>query len=263
MADDANISMLNNEKKIDGTSDTSHHEDKLVRLIKSIVINHDVPEFIDETVIKFKYYNSFNFSPLAQDHKNFNLTLGITSPNAGEGKTLVACNLAIALVLGSQKKTVLVDLNVTNPCLHRIFGTQSQPGLVDAFMNSHVDVYRTRIEHLCVLPIGDFTIHQTAWLKSSPVPTHQDGKPTIGLEQLATFRDVIYSLQQEFEFVIVDMPSIQNGSVPLLFANQLDGLIIVVESGRTKREDIDALLHQINQHQILGFVFNRFNERIS
>ena len=263
MLDDANVSMMNDDDKGEDTTNTPHRDDKLVRLIKAVSVHQEVPEYVDENIIKFKYYNSFNFSFLSRDHKDFNLTFGITSSNAGEGKTLVACNLAVALVLGSQKKTVLVDLNVTNPCLHSIFGTQAQPGLIDSFMNSHVDVYRTRIENLFVVPVGNFAIHQSSWMNAATAAPQQNDKPSIGLEQLATFRDVIYSLQQDFEFVIVDMPSIQNGSIPLLFANQLNGLIVVVESGRTKREDIDALLQHINVHQILGFVFNRFNERKS
>jgi len=88
-------------------------------------------------------------------------------------------------------------------------------------------------------------------------------KPSLGLNQLSAFRDVIYSLEQEFDIVIVDMPSINNESVPVLFAKQLNGVIVVVDSGKTRREELDTMFRQLNERQVLGFVLNRFDERLS
>ena len=83
---------------------------------------------------------------------------------------------------------------------------------------------------------------------------------SLGLDQLSSFRDVIYSLEQEFEFIIVDMPSMETEEVPVLYANQLNGLVVVIDSGRTKQEDLDAMFHKVNERQVLGFVFNRFKQ---
>ncbi|MBI1806204.1 MAG: CpsD/CapB family tyrosine-protein kinase [Ignavibacteria bacterium] len=240
---------------------------KLVRLIKSIEVNPEKGKFIDNKVVKFKYYNAFNYSLLSRGHEEVNMTLGITSPKHGEGKTLVACNLAVSLAMGSQKKTVLVDLNIANPRLHKIFGVPQSPGLTEAFLNGSIHISRTAIEHLSVLPSGRCIPHQEKVLQADPSSNlgsaHTVVTPTLGLEQLPAFRDVIYSLEQEFEFVIVDMPAIHSEGVPILFANQLNGLLVVVDSGKTKREEIDAMFHYINERQVLGFVFNRFNEKAS
>ena len=56
---------------------------KLVRVIKSIVVNPDMGNYVDDTIIKFQYYNSFNYSLLSRDQEKVGMTLGITSPNAG------------------------------------------------------------------------------------------------------------------------------------------------------------------------------------
>ena len=82
----------------------------------------------------------------------------------------------------------------------------------------------------------------------------------LGLGDMAAFAEVIYSLKQEYEFVIVDMPAINTGHFPILFANRLSGLLVVVDTSRTRRNDIDKLFRQISEHQVLGFVFNRVKD---
>lgn len=263
MDQDQNSSSHNEDPAQRDQGGQSNSQNKLVRLIKSIVINAERATYIDESVIQFKYYNSFNYSLLARGDENITLTLGITSPKQGEGKTLVACNLAASFAMGSQKNTVLVDLNIANPRLHKIFGIGDTPGVIEALRNGSIHVSQTAIEHLSVVTAGRFLPHQEP---ISP-PTHARGystapmlRPSLGLDQLPAFRDVIYSLEQEFELVIVDMPAMNVEGVPILFANHLNGLLVVINSGQTKQEDLDAMFHQVNQHRVLGFVFNRFRD---
>jgi Mrp family chromosome partitioning ATPase len=237
-------------------------DNKLVRLIKSIVISPERGKYVDDSIVKFKYYNAFNYSLLSKEHENVRLTVGITSPKQGEGKTLVASNLAVSLALGSQKNTILVDLNVANPRLHQIFGVPRSPGLAEAFLNGQILVSRTAIDNLAVLPVGNFPIAGES-MNFSKNGLPENPGPFLGLDQLAAFRDVIYSLEQEFDLIIVDMPSIRNESVPVLFANQLNGVIVVIDSGRTKREEVDGMFHHLNERQVLGFVFNRVSDDLN
>ncbi|HUN65102.1 MAG TPA: CpsD/CapB family tyrosine-protein kinase [Bacteroidota bacterium] len=239
---------------------------KLVRVLRTIVVSEDRGKYVDERTVRFKYYNAFNYSLLSRNSGEVNLTLGITSPNRGEGKTLIACNLAVSLAMGSQKKTILIDLNVQNPQLHRIFGIPQTPGLLDALRDTTIHVSKSAIEHLSVLTSGipsaapDPRPHE----KSLPVPVDRTAQsPFLGLEQLTAFRDILYSLEQAYDFIIVDMPAISNQGVPVLFANQLNGLLVVVDTMRTKKENIDAMFRSINKNQVLGFVYNRYRDDFS
>jgi Mrp family chromosome partitioning ATPase len=235
---------------------------KLVRVIKSIIVNPEIGRSVDESVIRFEYYNSFNYSFLSRDSEGVSMTLGITSPKPAEGKTLVACNLAVSLAMGSRKKTVLVDLNVYNPCLHRIFGTAKGPGLAEALRGGNIHVNQTQIDNLAVLTADNFVAVREPKDGAAPSAAYAAPliHPALSLEQLAAFRDTVYSLEQEFEFVIVDMPSLSTQGFPVLYANQLNGLVVVVNAGTTKREEISGIFHQINERQVLGFVFNRFDD---
>lgn len=227
-------------------------ENKLIRIKKTIVVNPKKGGAVNESVVAFRYYNAFNYALLPREQKTVNLTLGITSANPREGKTLVASNLAVSLATGYQKKTILVDLNIQNPCLHKVFGVDLKPGLSDAFEDGQIQISPTRIEHLSVLSAGTAAEIAAAQMMNN--------HPPLGLEHFASFRDIIYSLEQEFDFVIVDMPAVHPHGFPTLFANQLNGLLIVVDAGRTKRGEIDAIFRHFNEHLILGFVMNRVPE---
>ena len=230
----------------------------LVRLLKPITFRSDVAKAIDERIVAPQFYNCFNYSLLAKDQSNFNLTIGITSANPGEGKTLVAANLAVSLAISNQVETVLVDLNIRNPRLHSIFGAKLSPGLVESLGDNSIQVVPTRIKHLYVLSAGNPVGNPQVVDRMASPSTQQAGprKFSLGLEQLASFRDVIYSLKQTFEFVIVDMPAIQEPRIPIQLTHQMDGLLVVVDANKTKHTDVERTFGRLNKDQILGFVIN-------
>lgn len=228
----------------DGSSARETSENKLVRLAKTVIVGSDSVGEIDSKVVSLRYYNCFNYSLLPKEQTEVKLSLGIMSPNPKDGKTLVASNLAVALAMSYQRKTVIVDLSIQLPRIHEVFGAQLKPGLIEAFNDVIIHVSATKIEHLYVLSAGGSM-----------------ARP-IGLDQLSMFRDVIYSLMQEFDFIIVDMPSMNLPGFPVLFASQLNGLFVVLNAGETKRGEIDKMFRLLNESQVYGFIFNRYKEEV-
>lgn len=208
---------------------------------KPVIINANTGGNIDNEIVAYHLYNRFNYSLfLPEDRQAMKCSLGVTSPNVGEGKTTTACNLAAALSIGSNRKTVIIDLNVNKPRIHEIFGTVLGPGLSDALLGKEIYVTQTQIENLFVIPAG----------KTSIIPTNK----------LANFNKVVHSLLKEFEFVIVDMPSLATKNFPTIIANQLNGLIVVAEVRKTRRRDIDRIFRQVHERNVVGFVLNKVNE---
>jgi Mrp family chromosome partitioning ATPase len=241
-------------------SDESSKQNNLIRVKKNIIYNPVQGKPIDTHVVSYHYYNCFNYSLLSRDGENVKLALGVTSARSGEGKTLVASNLAMSLTLAYQKKTVLVDLNVQRPRLHEIFGVQVGPGVIEALSGTTIQVSPTRVDDLYILSAGTFRGISMAveQYTREALRTQETSKtPAVGLEQMVAFRDIIYSLAQEFEFIIVDLPALTSRNFPTLFVNQLMGLVGVIDTRVTRREDIERMFHVVNQHQILGFVLNR------
>jgi Mrp family chromosome partitioning ATPase len=241
--------------------DTKAKVHSLVRLKKTVVVNDETGDYVDEHIISSQYYNNFNYSLLPRENGEGKLVLGVTSASPGDGKTLVASNLAASFAMAQQKETVLVDLNIGRPRLHNVFGTPLSPGLLDAFFETTVRVTETKLKHLSVLSAGDLSSSPlSGMLYRSNVGNKENvdfSNFSLRLEQLPEFRNVIYSLLELYDFVIVDLPSISDVMVPPLFMNHLDGIIIVVTTGVTKQEDIDRVISQLDEQKILGFVLNR------
>ena len=235
-------------------------ETKPARVLKPVSLVPYKPRRIDSRVVSFDYYDAFNYSTLSGEQKNLHMTLGVTSANPNEGKTHVASNLAVSLALAHEKKTVLVDLNIRRPRLDGIFGVPQGPGLIEAIKGGDIKVWPTQVENLFVFPAGGGN--------GSGYPPDQrqhdlkrpKGRPSMRLNQLTEFRDVLFSLEQEYDFIVVDVPAINGREFPILYAGQLEGLLVVIDSKRTKKKDLDKMFRVVNEKQVMGFVFNRFRD---
>jgi Mrp family chromosome partitioning ATPase len=206
------------------------------------IIEHE-PDYLDEQVIHQRYFNNFNFSKLSQRFDKLNVTLGITSANAGEGKTLVASNMAVSLAQAYQQRTVLVDLNFKNPQLHRIFGTAQAPGLSEAFENRMLKVSPTKIDELYLLSAGDV----------------QRYKPSI--KDTLPLREILATLKKEFDFIIVDMSSVLPiEGFPVHFINEMDGLVAVIDTKSTRQEHLDKVFKHIDENRVIGYILNKIED---
>ena len=238
-------------------------EQSVVRILRPVTFGTEVGKAIDERTVSPLFYNCFNYSLLSRDQKDFNLTIGITSANPKEGKTLVASNLAVSLAISTHRETILVDLNIRSPRIHSVFGTKLTPGLVESLGGDSIQVVPTKIKYLYVLPAGSpVGSPQVAGRMNSGNNADQTSprSPFLGLEHLAAFRDVIYSLRQTFEFVIIDMPATHEPRIPIQLTHQMDGLIVVVDANRTKHADIERTFGRLDKSRILGFVMNRASD---
>lgn len=209
--------------------------------IRPVKISTDVAKAVDKKSVNYNLYNSFNYSLfLPDDQRGINISLGVTSPNEGEGKTTAVCNLATAISMGIGRRTLIVDLNANNPRIHEIFGIPRGPGVSDGLSGGDICVSPTQTENLFVMPIG----------------TSGSFSPT----GASKFRGMLSSLFREFEFVLVDLPATGAGSFPTLISNQLTGLIVVVKQKKTRRRDLEKLFRRVRQETVLAFVMNDVNE---
>lgn len=180
--------------------------------------------------------------------ENKNLLM-LTGPLAGEGKTLTAINLAISLSQEVDKTVLLVDADLRRPAVHEYFGLPSGPGLVDCLSGSstipEVLVHPEGFAKFVILP-GGRPISAAAELISSPMMAEL-------VEELKHFYPDRY--------VIFDLPPLLSFADALAFAPLMDGIILVVEMGRTPREDIQRCLELLKGFPVLGTVLNKIDGR--
>jgi len=174
-------------------------------------------------------------------------TLGITGTTAGEGKTLTAINLAIALAQDPNAWVFLVDLDLQRPQLGAYLGMSYEYGLTD-FLTGQAEleqvVYDIGIRRLAVVP------------NASPVETSSEHLRS------ARMADFINALEAQTprRIVILDMPPIMVSDDVLAFAPRVDSFLLVASQGQTARRTLANAKEVLSELNVLGVVLNRSTE---
>ena len=170
--------------------------------------------------------------------------LAITSPMAGEGKTLTAINLSIALAREIQHTVLLVDLDMRKPSLHSKFGLQPKYGIVDYLLNDvplGEILVNPGIERLVLLPAGR-AVPDSSELLASP--------------KMAQLVDELKS-RYPSRIVIFDLPPLLLSDDMLAFSPYVDTTLLVVEDGHTTREQLRRAVEMLDGTHLLGTVLNK------
>jgi capsular exopolysaccharide synthesis family protein len=165
---------------------------------------------------------------------------------AGEGKTTIAAFLARILALSEAEKILVVDCAVVHPEMHKLFGLDNDKGILDYLSGSASleEVIRTVDEGvLDVVPIG-------------PKRGADITQPLFNSEQMATF---IRSVRDMYDYVLLDTSAILEAPETPIIGSYATGTVIVVQSGKTKREVIKRAMMTIEKlgGRFIGTVLNR------
>lgn len=187
-------------------------------------------------------------SPTTEAYRNIhtNLKLGpskktilITSSGPREGKSSVACNLAIVMAqIGL--KTVLVSADLRRPILGKVFGLKREPGLNEVMMGTvTLDVALNNITDILLGDIGLEDIRKTPGIENIWIlpAGHLPANPVEILESKVLL-DTIAQLKSRFDVVIFDAPPVLPVTDASLLAPKMDTVVLVYEIGRTSREGL-------------------------
>lgn len=170
-------------------------------------------------------------------------TVLITSTGAEEGKSTNAANLAVTLA-EREIRTILVDCDLRHPVQHQIFGVPNEHGLasllLDATARANPPLQDVGIDDLWVLPSGP----------PPPIPSQLLGSRRLG--------EVVALLSERAEMVLFDAPPLIAVPDASMLAPHMDGVLLVVSAGRTKREHLHRVqqrLAQVRAH-LIGAVIN-------
>ena len=171
-------------------------------------------------------------------------TIMVTSPGRGEGKTTVATNLAITIARDASQTALLVDANLRWPGISCGLGMESRPGLSDHFLRglSVESLFvNPGIDKLVVLPAGG-SQEDSVDIISSP------GMQALVAEMKSRYPD---------RYVIFDCPHLIGIPDALVFAEYVDGIVLVVNEGKTTQSDLKSALGMLEGRNLLGLVLNK------
>jgi protein-tyrosine kinase len=175
-------------------------------------------------------------------------SIGVTSTESGQGKTLTAVNLAIALAQDPSTYVFLVDLDLQRPRVAAVLGMQFERGLGEYLMGeAEIDdiTYNPGIDRLAIVP---------------NTRAFEHGSEFLAAPRMAKLHQAL-SAEIPRRIVIYDMPPLLLSDEVLTFAPQIDGLLLVVSEGQTARGSVERAKELLADMNLIGVVLNRSTER--
>lgn len=193
-------------------------------------------------------------------------TIAVTSATPGEGKSMIACNLAITMAQAGTR-TLLVGSDLRKPVLAKIFGVEPSPGLSDLLLGNYP--WREVVKGITDLIIGKMGLDDvmaTPGLDNLHVITSGALPPNPSeLINSKRLTDFLEEARKEYDLIIFDTSPILSTTDPAILGTKLDAILLVyrvgsVSRGLLKRSAVQ--LTQVNCH-ILGAVLNGMKAEVS
>lgn len=171
-------------------------------------------------------------------------TLAISSTSNNTGTSLTAANLAISIAMELDRTALLVDANFQNPAISKLFGIQTDNGLSDYLLHDKEIssmFINPGVERLVVLPAGKPMFNSTEMLRSPKMVR------------------LVNELKSRYpsRIIIFDMPPILSQDDTLGFSPYVDCVLLVVEEGKTKSDELKHAASLLKDINVLGTVFNK------
>jgi protein-tyrosine kinase len=154
-------------------------------------------------------------------------TLLVAAAGPDPDKSSTVANLAVAIAKVG-KRVILADCDLRHPALHTLLGLPNDAGVtsvLDGDAGAELPLQSTEIPNLRVLTSGP----------AVQVPSDSVASPAMA--------GLISRLRQEADMVLFDAPPVVLATDAAELATQVDGVLLTVSAGRTKRDDAQRAVH--------------------
>jgi capsular exopolysaccharide synthesis family protein len=168
-------------------------------------------------------------------------TIAMTSPNAGDGKTTAAINLATVTALSLGRRVLLIDCDLRKPKIHLALGLRPEAGLAEVLTGA-------KSLDEAILKVEGMNLEVLAVRGRPPNPSE--------LLSSGTMVEVVEEVSKRYDRVILDTPAALGMPDAKAVAELADGIVLVVRADVTSRRDIEAAIELIDRRRLLGLVLN-------
>lgn len=166
----------------------------------------------------------------------------ITSAIPGEGKTVIACNLALALAsMAGESRIALVDLDLRRPSVSSVMGITPDTG-VESVLRGEISVaaarVRTDVSALDLFPVA------------RPVPRAHEilARPSL--------RSLMHELSKHYATIVCDTPPTLTVPDVSLIAQHVDACVLVARAGVSRRLQFCEMVTMLPPERLIGTFLN-------
>jgi capsular exopolysaccharide synthesis family protein len=171
---------------------------------------------------------NLDFASLDQALKS----LVVTSAGVSEGKSTMLANLAVVSAQAG-RRVILADADLRRPTLHEVFDLGNEVGLTTLMMDEAA---------LASPPLQDTGIEGLSVLTSGPLPPNP--AELMGSRRM---EEVIAALADQADQVFFDTPPIVAVTDAAVLATKVDGVLLVIRAGKTRRENARTAVQRLEQ----------------
>jgi protein-tyrosine kinase len=195
------------------------------------------------------YYDMLRTQVLQELDKKSWQFLAITSPTAGCGKSVTACNLAMSIARLPERSVLLVDLDLRKPSIAKYMGVDGSGGVLSilegrATLSSAVLRASIGSNSLFVLPGSQPSSSSSEWMASQTMGT------------------LLQAIKREFRscVVIFDLPPLLMGDDVISILPRMDAALLVAGIGNTSLPDVKESQKHLQRTPVLRVVVNKVTE---
>jgi protein-tyrosine kinase len=197
-----------------------------------------------------RYYDMLRTQVLQEMDKKSWQFLAVTSPTAGCGKTVTACNLALSISRLPERSVLLVDLDLRRPAVGNYLGISGKGGVLDVLegrapLSSSVVQASVGPNNILVLP-GGVSSNSSEWMASQ------------------TMGAMLQTIKRDFRsrIVIFDLPPMLLGDDVISILPRIDAALLVAGIGNTTVSDIKECQRHLQRTPVIRVVVNKSTETV-
>jgi succinoglycan biosynthesis transport protein ExoP len=171
----------------------------------------------------------------------------VTSAVKGEGKSVVAANLAYTLARDIGKSTLLIDGDLKCPSVHHYWGMSQSPGLKDVLGGSQ------SLES-CLRQEGELPL----WILPSG---SERGRAGDDLSRIRHIAEILNELKEKYDHVIIDGPPVLPLADMQVMAGMTDTIAFVIRAGLTPRSAVENALRTLGDTTKTYIILNELETR--
>lgn len=174
----------------------------------------------------------------------YNHTVVFTASDSGNGCSWITARVAELLASQVTGRVCVVDANLQNPTLHEQFGVANHHGLADSLrLSGSIRGYVSQLSrrNLALLSCG------------SDLP---EGQNLVTSDRM---RARMLELRSEFDYILIDCPSVSASNEALSVGSIADGVVLVLKANSTRKDRARSAVHDLQTAnvKVLGAVLNQ------